>query len=72
MLKKVDRLVCAWISLMLEKRIEEKGFSEKDILFTQDELVSRANSLFPTEPKQVNLNTLKRNLIMPNCLCIAV
>ena len=59
MLKKVDRLVCAWISLMLEKHIEEKGFSEKDILFTQDELVSRANSLFPTEPKQVNLKDIK-------------
>ena len=45
MLKKVDRLVCAWISLMLEKHGSEKGFELKDVLFTREELADRANTL---------------------------
>ncbi len=53
MLKKVDRLVCAWISLMLEKHIDGRGFELKDVLFTREELASRANSLFPLITKKV-------------------
>ena len=60
MLKKVDRLVCAWISLMLEKHgNNEKGFEERDTLFTQNELVNRANSLFPDERKQVSVKDIQ-------------
>ena len=53
MLKKVDRLVCAWISLMLEKHTDEKSFEFKDVLFTREELANRANSLFPLITKKV-------------------
>ena len=43
MLKKVDRLVCAWISLMLEKHTDRTGFELKDVLFTREELANRAS-----------------------------
>ena len=42
MLKKVDRLVCAWISLMLEKHTDRTGLELKDVLFTREELANRA------------------------------
>lgn len=53
MLKKVDRLVCAWISLMLEKHTDRTGFEFKDVLFTREELANRANLLFPLITKKV-------------------
>ena len=53
MLKKVDRLVCAWISLMLEKHTDRTGFELKDVLFTREELANRANLLFPLITKKV-------------------
>ena len=53
MLKKVDRLVCAWISLMLEKHSSERAFELKDVLFTREELADRANTLFPRSSKKV-------------------
>lgn len=53
MLKKVDRLVCAWISLMLEKHTDGTNFEFKDVLFTREELANRANSLFPLITKKV-------------------
>ena len=53
MLKKVDRLVCAWISLMLEKHTDGTGFELKDVLFTREELANRANLLFPLITKKV-------------------
>ena len=59
MLKKVDRLVCAWISLMLEKHGSEKGFELKDVLFTREELADRANTLFPRSSKKVLVKEVK-------------
>lgn len=59
MLKKVDRLVCAWISLMLEKHGCEKGFELKDVLFTREELADRANTLFPRSSKKVLVKEVK-------------
>ena len=53
MLKKVDRLVCAWISLMLEKHTDGTSFELKDVLFTREELANRANLLFPLITKKV-------------------
>ena len=54
MLKKVDRLICAWISLMLEKHTDKTGFELKDVLFTREELANRANLLFPLITQKVH------------------
>ena len=66
MLRKVDRLVCAWISLMLEKHECKRSFEEKDVLFTRSELLERANSLFPNQTKQVLIGDVRNAIIKSN------
>jgi hypothetical protein len=49
MIRIQDRLVCAWISLMIEKHHIEKNYELKNVLFSADEVVGRAKALFPND-----------------------
>ena len=47
MIRIQDRLVCAWISLMVEKHRIMKNYELSNILFSVNELIDRAKVLFP-------------------------
>lgn len=45
MVKKADIIICAWISLLLEKHYQSREVCYKNLLFTRDEIQKRANEL---------------------------
>ena len=47
MINKTERIICAWLSLMLERSSEGKRIALNSVLFTLDELAERANTIFP-------------------------
>ena len=49
MLRKSEKAVCAWISLMLEKHRKNQPFEMKDILFTRAEIHRRTEEIFREE-----------------------
>lgn len=49
MLRKSQKVVCAWISLMLEKHRKNYPFEMKDILFTRAEIHRRTEEIFREE-----------------------
>lgn len=49
MIRIQDRLVCAWISLMVEKHQFKKNFELKNVLFSVSELLDRSKALFPND-----------------------
>lgn len=49
MVRKSEKAVCAWISLMLEKHRKNQPFEMKDILFTRAEIHRRTEEIFREE-----------------------
>ena len=45
MIKKADKMICAWISLVIEKHNKTHTFSYKNTLFTRDEITARTQAL---------------------------
>ena len=47
MINKTERIICAWLSLMLERSSEGQRITLNSVLFTLEELAERANTIFP-------------------------